>query len=310
MKKFIPLVVVGLLVLCGLEAVALPFNMAGTSVQKWKQTPYTPLNRADILDQSQPVFNFFGPVGSFYLATGSPNYIIAQSFTPTLNMLTRVELMIAKNITAIYDYTVGIRDDLNGSDLTSASLPASEFSSVNLTWEEFDFPDIVVTPGDTYYIVSSTVNATDNWYFWGAYFNETNDIYPNGTIYYTINDEVNWTEEPDGDMTFKTYGVDATFLNLTITGGIGVTVNTKNVGVLDATNVKTSVTMTGGIFGLINVSEDVEAAILTAGDVLPFKGQPLGLGPITITVTARADNAAEVTKSVDGLILLFFVIVK
>jgi hypothetical protein len=307
MKKFIPLVVVGLLVLCGLQAVALPFNMAGTNVQKWKETPQETLCNVDELDQSQELYNFFGPVGSGPLWSFS-NYILAQSFTPTKNLLTRIELYIGKNSTTTFDYTVAIRDDLNGSDLASVSLSAAEITTENFSWEEFDIPDLMVTPGDTYYIVSSTANVTENWYYWGLYMNGT--VYPNGTIYYTINDEVNWTEEPGGDMSFKTYGTDATALGVEITGVIGVTVNTKNVGVIDATNVKTHVVITGGIFGLINISVDDNTSTLVPGDLSPFKIQPLGLGPITINVTARADNAAEVTKSVDALILLIFVIMK
>jgi hypothetical protein len=307
MKIFFPLVVVGMLVLCGLEAVALPFNLAESDVQTWKEILQEPISYSDDLDQSQQLYNWFGPVGSGPMWSFS-NYILAQSFTPTKNLLTRIELYIGKNSTTTFNYTVAIRDDLNGSDLASVSLSAAEITTENFSWEEFDIPDLMVTPGDTYYIVSSTVNASDNWYYWGLYMNGT--VYPNGTIYYTINNGMNWPEEPNGDMTFNTYGVDATFLNLTVTGGIGVTVNTKNVGVLDAVNVKTHVTMTGGIFGLINISDDFEVAILTAGDVLQYMKQPLGLGPISINVTARADNAAEVTKSVNGLILFFFVFVK
>jgi hypothetical protein len=225
-------------------------------------------------------------------------------------MLTRVELMIGKESTTTYDLTVGIRDDLNGSDITSVSLPASGIEG-NLTWVEFDFPDLTVTPGNTYYIVSSTVNVTDNVYRCGL---GRPGYYYNGTFYESVDEGTTWTPYQSGisDMTFNTYGIDttATNLSLTITGGIGVTINTKNVGDFDATNVKTHVTITGGIFGRINISKDVESATLTIADVLPFKTQPLGLGPITIIATTRADNAAQVTKTAEGFILLFFVIIK
>ena len=306
MKKFIPLVIVGMLVLYGLQAVALPFHVVDTNIQTWKESPQIASCNGDELDQSQPSMNFFGPVGQFYLAS-NVNYILAQTFTPTKNLLTRVELYVGKNSTTTYNYTVAVRDDLNGSDLTSISVPAESFPAENFSWVEFDFNDLMVTPGQTYYIVSSTVNATDNWYAWGL---NMSNPYPNGTVYYTTNDEANWTEEPTADMTFKTYGTDATALGVEITGGIGVTVNTKNVGEIDATNVKTHVVITGGIFGLINILADDNTSTLVPGDLFPFKIQPLGLGPITINVTARADNAAEVTKSVDALILLIFVIMK
>lgn len=309
MKNFFPLVVVGLLVLCGLEAVAFPLHMAKSDIQTWKEIPQAPHSCSDGLDQAQELMNFFGPIGpgplwNFY------NYILAQSFTPTKNLLTKIELMIGKNTTTTSDITVAIRDDLNGSDLVSISLAASEITTTNFSWEEFDIPDLIVTPGDTYYIVSSTVNMTDNWYVWGLYMNST--IYQNGTIYYTIDDEATWIEieAPGGDMTFRTYGTDATALNLTITGGIGVTVTTENVGEINAGNVKTEITIKGGILGLINISVEDTTSSLAPTDLMVTKKPLIGLGPITVIATTRADNAVEVTKSKDGLILLFFVIIK
>jgi hypothetical protein len=203
MKKYIPLLVVGMVVLCGLQAVALPINLKENDIHTWKQIPHATSFRSDVLDQQQPLMDFFGPVGQFYLATGKPYYILIQTFTPTKSVLTRVELMVGKNSTTTHDYTVAIRDALNGIDLTSVSVSASQIVTENFSWVEFDFSDIAVTPGNTYYIVSSTVNVTDNWYAWGL---KMSDVYPNGTIYSTINNGVNWTEIPDGDMTFMTYG--------------------------------------------------------------------------------------------------------
>jgi hypothetical protein len=122
----------------------------------------------DELDQEQPDTDWFEPVGPCPLVSGVSNYIIAQSFIPIKNVLTRVELMIAKNSTTTYDYMVAIRDNLSGEDLTSASISAENITTENFSWEEFDFTGIIVIPGITYYIVSYTVNATDNWYAWGS----------------------------------------------------------------------------------------------------------------------------------------------
>jgi len=110
----------------------------------------------------------------------------------------------------------------------------------------------------------------------------------------------------------NTYGrnVNATNLSLTITGGIGLIFNTKNVGELNATNVIINVTITGGILGLIKISDGLIKATLTPSGVFPFHLLPLGLGSITINATARADNAAPVTKTAKGFILLFYVIIK
>ena len=306
MKKYIPTLIVGMIVLCGLGAAALPFHVADTNIQAWKESPRIATCNSDELDQSQPTMTFFGPVGQFYLASNK-NYIMVQSFKPTKNLLTRVELMAGKNSTTTYDFTVAIRDDLNGSDLTSISVPAESFPAENFSWIEFDFNDIMVTPGQNYYIVSSTVNATDNWYAWGL---NLSNAYPNGTVYWTINNGANWTNEPTLDMTFKTYGSNATALGVEITGGIGVSVSTKNIGDINANNVTTHLTITGGILGLINISLDDNTSTLIPSDTVITKKLPLGLGPITIIVTARAENAVEVSKNVSALILFFFVILK
>jgi hypothetical protein len=302
MKKFIPLAVVGILVLCGLQAVASPFDKTETNDLPWETSQQVALFPDD-LDQSQELMNWFGPIGSGPL-WGYYNYIIAQSFTPTKNLLTKVELMIGRNASTTYPVTVAIRSALNGSDLTSITLPAADITMENFSWEEFDFADIMVTPGDTYYIVASTANHTENWYLWGAYMV---NVYLNGTIFFSVNDETTWEEEPDGDLTFRTYGSMATTLDMEFTGGMGVTINTKNVGVIDAINVKTSVAISGGILGLINISNSLDTAILAPGDLAPLKMQPFGLGPITIFVTAYADNAVEVTKTAAGFVLFIFV---
>ncbi len=40
LKKYVSIIVVGLIILCGMEAVALPLNQANYRVEKSKQTPY------------------------------------------------------------------------------------------------------------------------------------------------------------------------------------------------------------------------------------------------------------------------------
>ncbi|MBN1861511.1 MAG: hypothetical protein JW840_08640 [Candidatus Thermoplasmatota archaeon] len=307
MKKLIPIVIVGLVVLCGLQAVAAPLDLAESKLNTWKILQQEQSFFPDDLDQSQELMNWIGPVGSGPL-WGYANYIIAQSFTPTKNLLTRVEIMVGKNATTTYDITLTIRDDLHGADLATLSLPASAIVTENFSWTEFDVSDLVVTPGATYYIVASTANVTENWYIWALYMNGSS--YMNGTIYYSVDDEVTWTEEPGGDLTFRTYGSDATMLNLTIAGGLGVSVNAKNVGGINAVNVVTTVTIQGGIFGLINATVDGNISLLMPAELQTVKGMPLGLGPLSVVATTRADNAEEVTKTADGFILLFFVIIK
>jgi hypothetical protein len=80
----------------------------------------------------------------------------AQSFVPTESVLAEAFMVVANGRkTSEDDLHVTIRETLDGPILTEAtrpfySLPKSCFNNPAI-YEEFDFPDITVTPGDTYY---------------------------------------------------------------------------------------------------------------------------------------------------------------
>ncbi len=203
MKKIIPIVVVGIFILSGLGASAGSILNIDESIE-WGQIEISVMPQKDELDQYQPDMDFFAPVGPIFLAP-EINYISAQSFIPTKTVLTRVEILAGKNSTAVYDYTLAIRDDLLGSDLTALSLPPEDFATENFSWVEFDFDDIPVTPGSTYYIVSYTTDAPDNWYAWGA---KLSDVYPGGSVWWSVDDGSSFENDPDSDCAFATYGLD------------------------------------------------------------------------------------------------------
>ena len=131
---------------------------------------------------------------------------IAQSFIPIYSILTRVELMLVK----IYEpgsLTVSIREDITGEDLTSITLSSNEIAQ-DLSWKLFDFPDFAVNPGELYYIVcTSQETNTQDMYWW--YF-DCHDPYPNGNpwIYTGSWKILTYTDYPDLDVGFKTYGLD------------------------------------------------------------------------------------------------------
>ena len=70
--------------------------------------------------------------------------MIAQSFKPTLNTLTRVRLRGGGQDSG--NIKVSIRSNLNGSDLTAKTLPAIFPAE---TWIDFDFQDIAVITEET-----------------------------------------------------------------------------------------------------------------------------------------------------------------
>ncbi len=103
-------------------------------------------------------------------------------------------------------YYVYIRQSVQGSTLTSANINR-DILEIGTSWYEFDFPDISVTPGGTYYIVVGGVTDTgdtSSLYWWYGY----PDPYTNGAAYY--NSISGWNYLKEGlnycDYCFETYG--------------------------------------------------------------------------------------------------------
>jgi hypothetical protein len=203
MKKMLPMGVVLVLVLSGLGAVAIRSNNTINTCS---------LN--DELDQYMTDCEGAIPVGAVSIFTPDEivNLSVAQSFIPQKEMLTRVEFYMGKNCTTTFPVNVVIREELNGENLARATAGPDGFPVYNpsypcenLTWIEFDFDDIHVTPGETYYMVVSTYNDSENYYWVGG---NGSDMYPNGIVYLSVDDGETWEEIPDGDGCFKTYGKD------------------------------------------------------------------------------------------------------
>jgi hypothetical protein len=130
------------------------------------------------------------------------NQWVAQSFVPSWDILSKVEIVLAswpsgsKNPPPLNLY---IRDDLAGENLAESSKVISEMKYGTYAWFTFDFKDIDVTPGETYYIVCEP----KDWpYFWYWYF----DCYPLGKGFRS-NDGVHWTPlgDPQVDCCFVTW---------------------------------------------------------------------------------------------------------
>jgi len=105
--------------------------------------------------------------------------IFAQSFKPTIESLSRVDLLLTK-IGSPGGVTVSIREDLNGKDLISIYKSENEISysysidsnDGSFGWVEFDFKNINVNIGQTYYIVMKPdINDYNNTILWGLEFN-------------------------------------------------------------------------------------------------------------------------------------------
>jgi len=188
MKKMLPILVVGIFVLGGLGAGAFPFKEIETNI----------ISFSDELDQSQENTSLVTegvvmPVGRLKFQEVDSNFQIAQSFLPTREVLTKVELYIGRNTTASYPYVVAIRDNLTEENLIETSVDPGEIVPLNFSWVEFDFVDIVVEIGQIYYIVSYTENTTDNFYAWGAHNDSESYLY--GCAWMSIDDGDTWSNE-------------------------------------------------------------------------------------------------------------------
>ena len=138
-----------------------------------------------------------------------PPSICAQSFIPTKDKLTAVSLFIFKHDTPPdpVHITVSIRDNLTGSDLATKTIDTSVVTINKYKWVIFDFEDISITPGNTYFIIcSGDAGDTTNVYCW---FFSDNDTYTRGEACYKVSETANWiTLKQAGygsDFCFKTY---------------------------------------------------------------------------------------------------------
>jgi len=95
---------------------------------------------------------------------------------------------------------------------------------------------------------------------------------------------------------------------INIKGPIGVNAEVKNIGENDANNLEYTMTVTGGILGMINKTVSDTITELAPDETIPiYSGFIFGLGPITINVTAKADNAYEDSITKTGFIIGPFV---
>jgi hypothetical protein len=157
----------------------------------------------DVLDQNQ------SDDSGWSWTTLIQGSMLAQSFKPSLNVLTRVELLLVK-VGSPHELTISIRSNLSDEDLTSLNILGDEIPRVDSEWIEFDFSDIGVVPEQTYYIVWYPIGIDSTNYI-GWNFGDNNP-YDRGDAY-EYSPTRDWEiiegspERPDPDFCFKTYGV-------------------------------------------------------------------------------------------------------
>jgi hypothetical protein len=133
----------------------------------------------------------------------------AQNFTPTMNMITKVELYLRSFGTPEFDLTVELREnDPEGTLIDTQTYSPSEVSS-SWSWFTVDFTDTSVDSGTDYFIVCPPApsGVTSSFgYEWGYAFNNQ---YDDGSFWFTRDGGNLWRDLPTMyEFTFKTYGIN------------------------------------------------------------------------------------------------------
>jgi len=129
----------------------------------------------------------------------------AQSFIPTVDILTKIRLKMYGGRSSGISCKVSIRKTLKGKDLTMISYQGPRFPFCSGQLIIFDFPDIDVVPGETYYIVCSCEEESPD--IWSAWQKTNADGYSKGNHFYSEDRGNTWKPGQSMiDLHFATYG--------------------------------------------------------------------------------------------------------
>ena len=233
----------------------------------------------------------------------------SQSFKPTLDRLTRVELYLSRNGMIGGNITVSIRLLQTGKDETYISKPASIIPT-NREWINFDFPDIPVIINGTYFIVCRTDLGDSNKYF--NWIGSKDNPYDGGKGYNSSNEGISWYNSYQGefDSRFITYGIkygNETELEIEyLKGGMGgqISFGIKNTG-----NSLVNMTVNATVSGLVLIGKKYSRTFqnFPPGETREDLIYPvIGLGPTTVSLSVSTPTNYSVTKTKNGLLLLFY----
>ena len=134
----------------------------------------------------------------------------AQDFTPTLGMITSVDLWVRSFGTPEFDLVVELCEDGPEGTLVDTVIFTPGEVSGDWSWLPVDFSDITVSSGTDYFIVvpPAPSGVTSSFgYEWGYAFG---DQYPDGSFWFTRDGGGLWRDLPDSyEFTFRVFGNDS-----------------------------------------------------------------------------------------------------
>jgi len=151
-------------------------------------------------DQFQRFFNLTFPANM-------NGIVFAQSFKPSFDKINRVKLFIGKNGNP-GPLNISIKENLTGENLISVEVPEEDILPIGdrVIANNFYFPEIEITPGETYYIVckaKGTDPGTNTYFLAHSDTVEGIDAYENGSMVYSFNGET-W-HSVNSDLCFVTF---------------------------------------------------------------------------------------------------------
>jgi len=156
-------------------------------------------NRAKVVDQQQTQWTTWVDLPHM---TGH-----LQSFTPSVNVLDAVQVLLSGNYPIPTTVKVCIWNQIPNPGINPLGISQMTITPGGPTWYQFHFdPSISLTPGAVYYISVDEVGSSIYNIHWHYY---TPDIYAGGMAFWEAPPWV-FTPQPDKDFAFKTeyYGTE------------------------------------------------------------------------------------------------------
>ena len=163
-------------------------------------------NTIDLIDQTNGSFGCGGCEGASPMLL-TDGFYIAQSFTPSHNVISKIVLCLKKSGTPPtgMKLTLFIRETLDGDNLVSMEKEIDDSEDIYFKLD-FDIQDINVVSGNIYYMIIMTddVSSENNGYSW---FSTNENSYSQGRCWTSYN-TVKWFVNEEYDMFFDTYWKD------------------------------------------------------------------------------------------------------